>query len=349
LAERELRGAGALRARGFRLPGRWAEALLVAIAVLVLTGTLMGVFWLGLRMGFVTGTPGGPATRAAAMAIGNSAVDRLEETTIMPPETPGGATTDQELALPEEEQNSTWYTELKALPVFRPAMVEEDWVWDEDRIARVSDPDLSRVASLLTAAYLWKYDFGMEPLRTAGKEEIRNLNMLRIFRYPGVRLDSFETRDDLQGLMGLDLPLVLRVEDRTGHLSPWVVLLEVRGDRAMLADPRLGRISLGLDTLKRVVQAITVIYHDPDSMIALVRGEESEGVSALHRFLTGEGLWEGDGSGEDFDEELGRSLERFQRAYGLEPSGKLDGFTAATIAAMRTAERPRLSPENLDR
>jgi putative secretion ATPase (PEP-CTERM system associated) len=234
---------------------------------------------------------------------------------------------------------------LDALP--DPATVArvEDWTTDADGTVRVADPDLARMASLLTDAALWQRPFNdLEAFRTVDKTRLLGVNLLQVFRKPLVDLCSFEQPNGLRGLLRLDLPLVLGVADPTGRLAPAVLLTRLDGEVCTLADPRLGSVRLGLAALEPLVQRITVVYQDPLDLAALVPGQEDNAVEQVQVVLAREGFWTGGARSKVFDENTTKSLRRFQNSLGFERTGLLDGPTAAAIAARRLTFYPHLTP-----
>ena len=71
-------------------------------------------------------------------------------------------------------------------------------------------------------------------------------------------------------------------------------------------------------------------------------GDESDALDSLRVFLAQQGHWHGSVTRE-FNAEMENAIQRFQKAQNLEQNGRLDGPTAARLAALRQRFRPRLN------
>ncbi len=233
---------------------------------------------------------------------------------------------------------------LDDLPDVAAVAPEEDWIYDEQGLTRVRDAELARPAALLTLAGLWRRTLPLERLRELPKSDILSLNLLNILRMPRVDLAAIEaTPESLSALEALDLPLMLELNGKRGRLAPAVVMLGADGSSVLLADPRLGVVSLRRDVLENLIRRITMLFEDPDQISGLALDAEGEPVLALRNFLASAGQpTTGVQNPERFGPALENALKKFQRAHNIEPTGHVDGLTAAAIATQRAVYRPRL-------
>lgn len=227
-----------------------------------------------------------------------------------------------------------------------PSLVapQKQWIYDSDGVARVSDPAFTPIASLFTLARLWKRPFSDEELgmfRSYKKESILSLDMTHLLSAPGVDLHSFETAPPLTQWLGLNLPLALEVNDRSGRLSTSVVLTNIEGDICHLADPRLGNVRLDRSILEPMIERITVVYSDADNLASLKPQQSGDAVRTLENILATEGFWVGEQTG-TYGSEMRTSIAKLQNVVGLIPSGNMDDATAAHIAVIRHTDRPVL-------
>ncbi|HUT25266.1 MAG TPA: AAA family ATPase [Sumerlaeia bacterium] len=307
-------------------PGTLASLLFLAFAT---AAVLAGAFWAGVRLGKAPATP-----PALSVASRDSPADS--------PDSPG-------LALPSAKPESM---ALPASPTAAPTPLPtaaplpagtaqpREWHYDENDVARVSDPGFAYTASLLTVSNLWKHPVDLDIFRSYERETILGLNMPEILGKM-IHLQSFETTAGLRRTIELDLPLVLEVEEPLEHLSRWVVLTRVQGEACSLADPSLGLVRRRLQEIETILVRTIVFYVDPDDFASLVSGEEREAVTQLRGFLSRQGVWQGEASPR-FDENMTEAVKRFQQLCRQEPTGRIDGPTAARIAARRRSFRPHL-------
>ena len=315
-----------------RPAGRFARALWTVL--IFLTGALLttGAIWVGIQKNWL---PPDVLTFLTRAETGDKTDDPE-------PPNPGPSSPEtQSPALPEPP-----LPDLESLAVLSGdrATTAGQWVYDERGVVRMSDPDLAKVASLLTVARLWmNTPIGLEFFRDHDKSQIARLNMPAILSRPLLDLRSFERNSDLRKWTELDLPLVLDLEEPSGRLSPTVVLTGMKGDLCTLADPRLGEVELGIPALEPLVRRITVLYCDPEDLASLAPGAQSEAVEGVRLFLVRRGFWTGAaGAAGVFSDEMVEALKRFQEHCGLERTGRLDGPTSAAVVAMRRAFRPKL-------
>jgi general secretion pathway protein A len=338
LAEKELRGLGTVKRRRFLLSDKWMAWTQVTLSAVFLVAALGGCFWLGLHARDL-GTP--PKERPGSVAAAPT-----------PTPTPAAAPSGSQARA--ESADETTHT-LASISVFPTADVRfsdlagptsvtlsQEWVWDSHYIVRTSVPDLAYPACLLSLARLWGFDFDVGKFRA---DDIQRLNLIEVFRKPEVRLDSFETESNLKDLMVLDLPFLVRIEDPQRRLSSSVVLKQVKGDVALIEDPLLGLVEIGVDPLAGMARRSTVIYLDPLYFAGLVPGEDSEAVAKLRFFLAQQGVWQGEDTGNVYGTAVSEALKRFQEKCGLRGTGVMDGPTAALIAARREVFRPKLQAE----
>lgn len=335
IAEKELRNMGnPLRKR--RRPGAQGAAWFWMVAgALLLALALLGFFWVGLQMG----RPQQDRRLAEAprpTSTPNPTPTPTPEPTPMPTPSP----TPEPVITPGMEATLPG---LETLPTLSTQTLATEWSWDENDIARVSDPELARVASLLTLARQWQYAFSLGEFRNLEKEKILNLNLPSIFRRPQIGLETFDSTSPIAHLRILDLPLALKVEDPTGQLAPWVVVLRLQGQLADVADPRLGRVQLGLPVLERLRSKATVIFRDPQNLLTLTPGAENLAVRKLQNLLIREKCWEAENPTGVFDEATQAGLARYQEKRGLKGTGSMDGPTAALVAAQTQDYRPKLN------
>ncbi len=233
---------------------------------------------------------------------------------------------------------------LEDLPAVADVAPEENWIYDEQGLTRVRDAELARPAALLTMAGLWRRTLSLERLRELPKGDILSLNLLNILRKPGVDLGAIEaTPESSRALEALDLPMMLELNGQRGRLAPAVVMLGADGDSVLLADPRLGVVTLRRDVLQGLIRRITILFEDPDQISGLALEAEGEPVLALRAFLASAGHpTTGVQTPERFGPQLVNALKKFQTTHNIEPSGHVDGLTAAAIATQRAVYRPRL-------
>ncbi len=233
---------------------------------------------------------------------------------------------------------------LEALPTPETVRPETNWVSDEHAIVRVNDPDFAHMAALLTVANLWKRPFDDIALfRQHPKSTILGLNLLQIFRSPGVDLCSFDRSDGLREMLDLNLPLVLDVQDVSRRLSPTVVLTGLEGELATLSDPILGQVQLGLPSLEPLVRKVTVVYLDAHDLALLAPGQENEGVPILRDFLASQGFLDNPSRNNPlFTPDLAEALSNYQKSIAAPQTGALNGPLAARIASAQAPFAPRI-------
>ncbi|MFP4380366.1 MAG: AAA family ATPase [Candidatus Sumerlaeia bacterium] len=335
-----------LRALGTYSPGKRRKALVigpwiqVSAGVVLLGGLLLFFFWAGMEMvnrasiDRDKNTPGG-REQATPSPSPTMIAGATETPVITPTPTPTVAPTPSPTPTPD-------LPGLADLPRPTSPTLPQNWTWDEDETVRVRDADFAPVAAMLTAARLWLYAFPLEAFQELDKQKILSLNMLRIFKRPGLDLGSFESQSDLRSLMVLDIPLVLYLSDPLQRISPAVVLVRVRDELATVADPRLGMVEIGLSDLESIYRKAVVIFPDADHLMTLELGEESEALPGLRAFFVEEGVWNGGQASGKLDEEMVNAIRRFQEKHRLVGTGKLRGPTVALIACMRSTYRPKL-------
>ncbi len=232
--------------------------------------------------------------------------------------------------------------DLGDLPDKNSILFEDQWVYDQNQIARTSDPDFAHNAALLTVATLWKPVVELKSLRDEKKQDILAVNFLTVFSAPPLNLRYFESTESLGDLVRLDLPLVLEIDDPSNRLSPSVALLHVEGELAVVGDPHLGQVRIGLDTLDKYTRRCFTLYRDAEHLASYVPGDENDALESLRVFLAQQGFWRGSAT-RLFNTEMEEALKRFQKAQNLEENGRLDGPTAARLSALRQQFRPRLN------
>ena len=305
-------------ARVFSSPG-WRAARWVA-ATLCLCVVLLGLFWAGLtmtRQRYRQGDPGATPT---------SDTDKPRGATSQVRRAPDGA--------------------VAAVPL--PGQVDvqpsanQQWYYDGNDVVRIQDPDFSRVACLLTLARRWQFPVALEDFRQQDRKKILRLDVLGIFA-DKVSLRHVESEKPLAELLPLNLPMMLTLDLPGGELSPYGVLLSADGDACRMADPRVGMVEMTPADLGEITKGAVILYLDPAGLAGLAPGDRSPGVEALQSFLIKQGLLEGDPT-KIFDEPTVEALKAWQAKAGLPKTGRMDGLTAAGVAAAMRTDAPSLKP-----
>jgi general secretion pathway protein A len=223
-------------------------------------------------------------------------------------------------------------------PTAVPTPFIYDWVYDADKIVRVSDPNFSYQASVITWLGLWNMMVDLADMKKYDAKTIKNLDLLT-FNSP-IGLKKTVLRHPLANLVKYDLPLLLHVPGKDDR-SPFVVLVNADGDQWTIADPVYGLRLISQKDLASAYNEAILLYFDRDDLEGVRKGEESERVKRLQEFLRRRGFYRENPSGV-FDRATNRAIADFQRYYELEPTGALDTFTVAMITSRQMTGRPRI-------
>lgn len=218
-----------------------------------------------------------------------------------------------------------------------------DWEYDANRVVRVGDPAYAQTACFLTLAQRWGFDAPLEDFRGRPRDEILELDILKIFNEK-VDLRTYTSRDPIETFLPVDMPLALKIDAGDSQLSPWVTLESIADGTCRVSDPRLGILELSLEDLQAIAETVTLVYLDPDGLALLSPGKRSELVERVQKFLIERDCAEPPPQAL-FDVKMVGALERFQDKRGLPKTGRLDGRTAAIVsAAWRDGAHPRIVP-----
>jgi len=233
-------------------------------------------------------------------------------------------------------------------PEFLAWVFQEREIWGSTvRFLQVDEENQALSGAFLTLLAAWgeNAETHIEALRRGGSRACLAL----IDRYRGsgrdrrfVALDGRTFHDALE----FDVPLLLELDDAAAQnpairLAPFVVLLRAQGEAMTVADPFSGLRTLRKSWLSRHVTGISVLYMDTHGWASLTRGEESEAVASLQRFLRAKKFFGYAVSGV-YDSRLETAIQNFQKHYRIEQTGGLDEITVALMAIMADAGRPRL-------
>lgn len=163
-SEKELgaRRGASLFGLGFFSPGVRKAAALV-LGVCVVASLLGATFWAGINWR----RPGQALTEIRTADASPSPAPTAVAPTPHPP-------TPVPVAVPPSPLPAATHT-----PTAPPA--PRDWYYDDDGVARVTDPDFANLAALLTVSNLWKHPVDLEIFRSYERETILGLNVREIF------------------------------------------------------------------------------------------------------------------------------------------------------------------------
>ncbi|CAN5363308.1 hypothetical protein BH09SUM1_BH09SUM1_18320 [soil metagenome] len=206
-------------------------------------------------------------------------------TTIAPTETPAPTT-------PEPTATEPPPTIASVTPAPRPV---SPWMYDETAIMRVDDPQVTYPAAVLTWLALTKNEKlaegELQTLRTMDRDQIAK-KQLMTGRAPHF-LREVRLPLNLAVLNRETLPAIVQTDDDSPGFGPWAVLTEVRGDRAVLYDPRGGKMEVDVEALDQHLAALVALFSDSDKLVGLRPLAQGDAVMALQKRLAAAGVYTG--------------------------------------------------------
>jgi general secretion pathway protein A len=346
IAELEGRSSDAERerpaARIARLESLGAKILIAFMVIVILSAAVAIGLILGNRtLTQKTQQPGG-SMRPVLGKASTDPTQRSSRSFIIayvsptPEETPASAATPETAAASESPAALVAAT----TPEGHVSPILYDWVYDGDKIVRVSDPNFSYQASVITWLGLWNMIVDLADIKKYDAETIKKLDLLT-FNSP-IGLKKTVLRQPLAKLIKFDLPLVLHVPGKK-DISPFVVLVNAEDEQWTIADPVYGLRLISPKDLDAAFDEAILLYFDRDELEDVRKGEQSERVKRLQDFLSRRGFYRSEPSGV-FDRATDRAIANFQRYYELEATGTLDPLTVALMSSRQMGRHPRLHP-----
>ncbi len=201
--------------------------------------------------------------------------------------------------------------------------VVEPWTYDGHGILRVEQPRTAWPAAVLT----WlRQSVGqqlsgedLQRLKNMDPEEIAGLQLTT--PRPPLYLAEARFPADLSLLDKQHLPVLIQTDNSSTRFGPWSVLVSVEAERAILHDPRRGRIEVPRAGLEDHLAGIVVPFFDRERILGLKPGDDGPRVRALQEMLREAGY------------------------YNMEPSGVYDEFTRSVVERFREKEMLPGGPE----
>lgn len=213
-----------------------------------------------------------------------------------------------------------------------PGAPEESWAYDADEIVRVSRPELTYAAAVLT----WVARTRGERLPDAELAQLRALDPSTIGKYrltsgqAPLFLREAQVPGSLSVLRPEVLPALVQVDRRTTEVGPWAVLLKFDAQTATLADPIRGLVQMPSATLDDRLASVVIPFADREGLTNLSPRDTGERVRALQRRLARMGLLESDPTGV-FDAGTERAVRRYRDAKQLPGEVSIDPLLALAL------------------
>jgi general secretion pathway protein A len=307
----------------------WAMVKMAAVACVIAAGVFLGNYLIQNRNGATVAT-GGPSPAPTVTPFVPEMGTPAPEAT--PAATPG--------ATPATTPVSTAITTATATPTPSPTPFRyQNWQTDADRWVRVSDDRLSEAASYINLLTLWGIPVAMETFTESRPEEVQQFDMLATIKSNPLNFNALPT-DTLGEALRLDMPVLIELQGDPGS-ARWCVIRAMSGEMLTLVDPINGQRTVRRSQLEPLVRRGIVPFKDPDGIVGITPGEQSERVRVLQEWLAAEGHYEGTADGK-YGGGTREAIQAFQQQAGLEPTGTLDIATAAVIATRLNPQRPRL-------
>lgn len=235
-----------------------------------------------------------------------------------------------------------------------------NWKWEKDApLCRVNNPRFNLRAAQFSILKTWGLVVDLSAAAKMGDELLTQGE----FANGEERIAEVSIPGDYFEALRFNVPVIVRIKDPGEDVSPYVVMLQAAGEAVTVGDPIWGiKKFKAKDFIKRWGGA-TAILRDKFKLSTIRRGERSERVRTLQRFLQDflrqdSGRRSAGSGGKSvaeaalkdfevtgiFDVKTGQAIGQFQEYYNLKRTEQLDDLTVLLLNARMMRGGPCLNP-----
>ncbi len=250
----------------------------------------------------------------------------------------------------------------QAAPVIPPdydAMRQRNpnWKWDKNApLCRVNNPRFNLRAAQFSILKTWGLAVDLAAAAKMGDDLLTQGQ----FTNGDQRIAEVQVPSDYFEALRLNVPMIVKMKGMAPDESQYTVLLNAAGEAVTVGDPVWGvKMYKTKDFMKRWDGA-TALFVDKFKLSLIKRGERSERVKVLQRFLQDFLRQQGGKSGDKksavtgaikdfeangvFDVKTGQAIGQFQEYYNLKRTEQLDDATMLLLNARMMRGGPCLNP-----
>lgn len=222
--------------------------------------------------------------------------------------------------------------------------------YDDDGIVRITHPELSYQACLISWLYLWGTVVDLSGFQDYPLDLIKKFDLAVDNEHLALR--KYETEWKLTSIISFDIPVILKLNETRSELTKyknvdlceWVLLRNLKGKGATIADPVYGYFVVDRDKLGEKVEKVIIPYFDKEGYANITKSENSSRVKKLQDILVLKEFYKGELSGA-FDKNTEKAIRAMQKSYGIQETGLLNEESIIIISSYSFRNRPRLYSE----